>query len=588
MMLTKSLKSARLRTWVIVFLSLTLIGLGSMLFYTSYRTRVRMQESTLSRWSHDSELRAAALSYFYTDRLNELSSLAGDSTITSFFLNKSLGMSMRYGLRSTLNNIESLFDRLIETHCLDGNHIYQCFILLGHEGELLSTSRDNQSEVAIDRLWSQYLTPQTETVSILAQKRKHGGVEVIISAPIFFNKNYSGQILAWIDFPLVYNNFINVIPDDERSACVVNREGLHFTTHQDDLKINNCSHDAAIPDTVMELSVSVAEHEGDLLVLRGPVVDTPFFLVETVSKSSLDYLSPHKFIAYLSLFAVAILVISGLLLRYLVVHARFEEVVRRENEVAEKNLELEKEITHRKKAEQDLLAAHNKLESRVEERTRELREAQAELINRALEEGRAQQAAMVLHNIGNAITPVSVYLEQAQSMRMLEICHFQERCFAELKENSENLTSYISKDPRGCKIFTTLEELIETLPKNLTEQQVLLEKIGVTINHVGEIISLQQSYAGGGAEIKEVVDLNGLIRDALSLQEDLINKRHIVVKVNLAPELPRVLLDKNRLNQVFVNLIKNSCEAIDQNESSAARNLEIVSCLTGDQVRIII
>jgi PAS domain S-box-containing protein len=246
------------------------------------------------------------------------------------------------------------------------------------------------------------------------------------------------------------------------------------------------------------------------------------------------------------------------------------------------------DITHRKKAEQDLLAAHDKLESRVEERTRELREAQAELINRALEEGRAQLAAMVLHNIGNAITPVSIYLEQAQSTRMQELCRFQQRCFAELKKNSENLTDYIAQDPRGREIYATLEELIETLPKDLAEQQVLLDKIGVTVNHVGEIISLQQSYAGVGQEIKETVDLNSLIRDALRLQEDSISKRDIVVSTNLSPESPRLLIDKNRLNQVLVNLIKNSCEAIEENETSGARNLSIETCLAGDLVRITI
>ena len=537
-----------------------------------------------------------------------------------------------------------------------------------------------------------------------------------ISAPIFFNQVYSGQLLAWIDFSLVYKSFINVTADRDRSVCIVNREGLYFSDCQDALKTRNCPHTGTIKDGITQVSDPATGLKDDLLALRRVVDDTPFFLVEIVSKSSLDYLAPQKFIAYLALFAIAILVISGLLLRYLVVHARLEEVVRRENEVAEKNLQLEKEmterlrsetelaesrqrlklalqgadlglwdwdvvtgkvifndrlaemlgyqagelephvstwenlihpddlqeakgklmahlrgeteffesehrarhkngewvwvmdrgavvnrdsdgrplraagthlnITPRKKAEQDLLAAHEELESRVEERTRELREAQAELVNRALEEGRAQLAAMVLHNIGNAITPVSVYLEQAQSARMLELCRFQQRCFAELKRNSENLTDYITHDPRGREIYATLEQLIEALPKDLAEQQALLKKIGVTVNHVGEIISLQQSYAKGGREVREAVDLNGLILDALRLQENLISERDIVVSTNLTPESPRLLIDKNRLNQVLVNLIKNSCEAMEQNEISIARNLEIETCLVGDLVQI--
>ncbi|MBN2792090.1 MAG: PAS domain-containing protein, partial [Desulfuromonadales bacterium] len=232
-------------------------------------------------------------------------------------------------------------------------------------------------------------------------------------------------------------------------------------------------------------------------------------------------------------------------------------------------------ITPRKKAEQDLLAAHEELERRVEERTRELSEAQAILVNRAMEEGRAQLAAMVLHNIGNAITPVVIYLEQFKTNRLFEISRFQRRCLEELQSHREQLTDFVNDDARGREIFSLLEKLVDELPRELEQRRELLAKISATIGHVGEIISLQQSYTGAGREIKEIVDLNVLVTDTLRLQEDTISKRRIGVTLKTTEPAPRVLIDKNRLIQVLVNLIKNSCEAIEHNQAEACRALAI-------------
>jgi hypothetical protein len=57
----------------------------------------------------------------------------------------------------------------------------------------------------------------------------------------------------------------------------------------------------------------------------------------------------------------------------------------------------------------------DKLEQMVAERTRKLKKTQKELINKAMEAGRAQLSAMVLHNIGNAMTPLGVTVATLQA-----------------------------------------------------------------------------------------------------------------------------------------------------------------------------
>ena len=55
-----------------------------------------------------------------------------------------------------------------------------------------------------------------------------------------------------------------------------------------------------------------------------------------------------------------------------------------------------------------LLSANDALEQRVEERTRELKDAQSELLDAARQAGMAEIATNVLHNVGNVLNSVNI------------------------------------------------------------------------------------------------------------------------------------------------------------------------------------
>ena len=60
-----------------------------------------------------------------------------------------------------------------------------------------------------------------------------------------------------------------------------------------------------------------------------------------------------------------------------------------------------RDISERKKTDEELRRHRENLEQLVEERTRELEDTQQKLVEQAFESGRAQLGAMMLHNIGN-------------------------------------------------------------------------------------------------------------------------------------------------------------------------------------------
>jgi signal transduction histidine kinase len=217
------------------------------------------------------------------------------------------------------------------------------------------------------------------------------------------------------------------------------------------------------------------------------------------------------------------------------------------------------------KASQEELKRHQEhLELLVRERTRELEEAQQEMVNKAMEAGRAQLAAMVLHNIGNAMTPISVQIEAMKQGRSEAIVEYLERCYQDLNANIADLNNYVNADPRGKEIFNYMGELVAAVKAEQNLNDDALEKMDRAISYVSEILVMQQSYAAGEQEFKQSVDLNVVIDDAIQIQIGSLDRKGIVVEQDLDAHLPRVLIDKNRLMQAIINLIKSSSESFER------------------------
>ena len=216
-----------------------------------------------------------------------------------------------------------------------------------------------------------------------------------------------------------------------------------------------------------------------------------------------------------------------------------------------------------KKSRTELQELANTLEQKVKERTRELEEAQKELINKAMEAGRAQLSAMVLHNIGNAVTPIKVQIENMKSDELKQISQYLKKCYLDIDDHVGDLNQYVNNDPRGKNVFNYMGELIDSLTEQRKQNKGVIRKMDEAVSYISEILTLQQSYAAGEQETKERIDLNTLIEGSIRMQTGSLEKRQIIVKKDMATTLPRLLIDKNRLMQVIVNFIKNSYEAID-------------------------
>lgn len=87
--------------------------------------------------------------------------------------------------------------------------------------------------------------------------------------------------------------------------------------------------------------------------------------------------------------------------------------------------------------------------------------------------------------------------------------------------------------------------------------------ISQEITRVGQLLNKLTAFSTTDAPQKEMTDVNRLLTDILTLAKDsLLRQSDIKLHADLEPNLPAIVADSNGLKQVFINLIKNSTEAL--------------------------
>jgi PAS domain S-box-containing protein len=130
---------------------------------------------------------------------------------------------------------------------------------------------------------------------------------------------------------------------------------------------------------------------------------------------------------------------------------------------------------------------------------------------------------------------------------------------------------FVKTIQRGNEISD--EQLLKA-SRNISEQ---VDRATSIINHLRE-------FGRKSDMALSPVDLNEPIRGVFTLLGQQLKVRNIQVNLNLEEGLPKILADKNRLEQVFLNLVTNARDAMEANKPEATKELTIATCQEGDRV----
>ena len=203
-----------------------------------------------------------------------------------------------------------------------------------------------------------------------------------------------------------------------------------------------------------------------------------------------------------------------------------------------------------------LQAVNETLEQRVERRTRQLKDAQSELMDSARQAGMAEIATNVLHNVGNVLNSVNISADLVTRKLRSSKAMGLGKAMQLINERQGDLGTFITEDEKGKLLPGYLNQLVDAIA---VEQQGLIEELGQlskSVDHIKDIVSTQQSYAGAPS-LKEPVQISTLMEDALRMNAGALS-RHNVTVVKHYGQVPEVLGDKHRLLLIMVNLISNA------------------------------
>lgn len=233
-----------------------------------------------------------------------------------------------------------------------------------------------------------------------------------------------------------------------------------------------------------------------------------------------------------------------------------------------------------------LQRANERLEQRVLERTRELDEAQAQLIATARQAGMAEIATNVLHNVGNVLNAVTTAAGQMGQLIRASRLGGLDRVVMLLDQHGHDLGRFLTQDSKGQLLLPYIRELAAAL---VCEQQSLATELAVlakSVEHIKHVIATQQSYAGTtSGRVVEAVRLADVVADALAMNAGAL-MRHNVHVMNGVAEFPEMLLDRNRVLLILVNLISNGKQALaaQTGPTGAAPTLTLGASLDAQRV----
>lgn len=201
------------------------------------------------------------------------------------------------------------------------------------------------------------------------------------------------------------------------------------------------------------------------------------------------------------------------------------------------------------KTYKEIQSLNENLEQKVEERTRELREAQIQLIHSEKMASLGMLVAGVAHEINTPMGSITSNNDMFQ------------RGFAKLREYLEHMSS----EP----------------PDDVIKRMQVLEKLAnvneMACCRITNIVNSLRNFARLDEGEFQTVDIHEGIDSTLSLIEHLSRDRITFIKKY--GDIKKVSCYANQLNQVFMNILVNACQAIQDKGHVTIKTSAVGECI---------
>ncbi len=224
-----------------------------------------------------------------------------------------------------------------------------------------------------------------------------------------------------------------------------------------------------------------------------------------------------------------------------------------------------------------LEAVNESVEQQVRERTQDLRqeiqerietqgkleETHKQLLVVSRQAGMAEVATGVLHNVGNVLNSVrvsaSVVCDRLRKSEVGDVC----RAAAMLQDKNVQIAQFLTTDPKGKLLPEFLAKASKLLVTERDELIAEMATVGEHIEHIKEIVAMQQTYAKVFGVLEPVTPVS-LVQDALRMNAAAFERHGIQASQHFEEDTPTVMVDRHKVLQILINLLSNSKYAMGE------------------------
>ena len=195
----------------------------------------------------------------------------------------------------------------------------------------------------------------------------------------------------------------------------------------------------------------------------------------------------------------------------------------------------------------------------------ELEQLHSQLLEVSRQAAIAEFATAILHNVGNVLNSVGVAssclaesLRNSKTNRLSQIVGL-------MREHEVDLADFFRNDPKGKLVPGYLAQLAGKLTREHAAALQEISQLQANVEHIKAIITVQQDVAKRST-VPELLKVTDLVNDALKINSNALARGKIEV-IKAYGEISTSLMQKHRVLQILVNLVRNAIQACEASAS---------------------